>query len=85
MLSPSSRIWVTLLLFSLIVGMGSIVWHAWIFDRVTSGQTLGAGPVEQRIIVDALSLEEIKEIFAERAEEMAKYREGEYSFQDPSF
>ncbi|OGG92637.1 hypothetical protein A2609_02155 [Candidatus Kaiserbacteria bacterium RIFOXYD1_FULL_47_14] len=78
------RDWLALLVFSVIVLAGIIVWNVWAFDTVANGGVIGAAATSTTPIFDQSSLDTIHTIFANRAAEEAKYETGAYSFADPS-
>lgn len=80
----SVRDWLTLLIFSVIVLMGIIVWNAWIFDTVANGGVIGSATIETQPIFNHATLDSIRAIFASRAAEETKYITGAYTFVDPS-
>lgn len=77
-----ARDWFVLLgIAAVLVGL-SVGWNALIFMRVEAGETLG-DPVAQAPKADTGSLESVKALFAERANERERYRTT-YRFVDPA-
>lgn len=78
------RDWLVLITFSTIVLTGIIVWNEWAFDTVASGGVIGTPMTSVPPIFNRSSLDAIRTIFANRAEEEAKYVTGTYRYADPS-
>lgn len=78
------RDWLILLTLSAIALAGIVVWNVWAFDTVSGGGTIGAPVAKAPGAFNASSLEGIRAIFANRAEEEAKYVTGVYRYADPS-
>jgi len=86
---PSSRFdpardWLLLLLGSVILLTGIIVWNAWAFDTVAGGGVIGTSPVRTPMVFNQSSLDAIRTVFTDRAVEEEKYTSGVYRFADPS-
>jgi hypothetical protein len=78
------RDWLSLITLSAIVLVGIIVWNAWAFDTVASGGIIGTSAASMPPAFDQTSLDTIRAIFANRADEELKYATGAYHFTDPS-
>jgi hypothetical protein len=76
-----SRDWLILLAFIFVCLLMSVVWNLWMFGKVTAGETIGTGGVQQP--PNAAPVDEVGKLFEERALEEARYK-GEYHFVDPS-
>lgn len=82
-LNPT-RDWLVVLTISAITLTGIFVWNAWVFDTVTNGGVIGTTATSTSPVFSQSSLTVIRSIFADRAEEKAKYETGAYRFADPS-
>ncbi len=78
------RDWLILLSLSAIALAGIIVWNVWAFDTVVGGGTIGPPATKAPEVFSRSSLEAIRTVFTNRAEEGAKYDTGVYRFADPS-
>jgi hypothetical protein len=78
------RDWIILLITSIIVLTGIVVWNAWTFDTVVNGGAIGSAATSTPPLFDQISLETIHTIFDERASEEKKYVSGAYRYVDPS-
>ncbi|MCX6787005.1 MAG: hypothetical protein NTY93_00545 [Candidatus Kaiserbacteria bacterium] len=78
------RDWLLLLVFSAIVLAGIIVWNVWAFDTIANGGVIGTATTDASPVFNQSSLDTINTIFANRAEEKAKYETGAYRFANPS-
>lgn len=83
-LQDPARDWLVLLISSVIVLAGIIVWNVWAFDTVASGGAIGSAEPKATPLFSRATLEEIRTIFADRAAEEAKYVTGVYRYADPS-
>ena len=79
-----ARDWFALLVLSMIVLIGVIVWNAWLFDTVAGGGIIGTGEADAPPAFNRSSLDTVRTIFADRAAEETNYRTGAYRFADPS-
>ena len=61
-----------------------IVWNLWAFDTVANGGVIGASATTTTPVFNRASLDAIHDVFTSRAEEEAKYKDGIYSYSDPS-
>jgi hypothetical protein len=82
-LSPG-RDWTALLLIVLAVLLISVGWNLWLFNRAVNGDVIGDQFVQPTATIDQSTLEKVEDIFILRAREAASYRNGTYSFVDPS-
>jgi len=78
------RDWLALIVSSVIVCTGIIVWNMWVFDTVAQGGVIGSVATSSLSVFDRSSLDAIDAIFANRAAEEEKYETGAYRFADPS-
>jgi len=78
------RDWLTLLILSTVILIGTVVWNAWAFDTIASGGIIGTSATSTPAVFSQSSLDTINTIFANRADEKAKYETGTYGFADPS-
>ncbi len=78
------RDWLALLTVFFIVLAVSAVWNAWLFDQVASGGTLGAAATSTPEVFSKASLQNVEQIFADRALLDAKYTASSTTFTDPS-
>ena len=77
--------WLVLLILSMILFIGIIVWNVWAFDTVANGGVIGADiTTSSPQVLKHLQLETIKDTFEQRAIEEAKYQDGTYRYVDPS-
>lgn len=76
------RDWSVLLSIAAVLFLVSVAWNTWLFLRVTEGHPIGAEAV-QVPTVNTASLESVRAVFKERAEEEEGYR-SVYRFVDPS-
>lgn len=83
-LQDPARDWFVLLISSVIVLAGIIVWNVWAFDTVASGGAIGSAEPKAAPLFSRATLEDIRTIFADRAAEEAKYVTGVYRYADPS-
>ncbi|MEK7157095.1 MAG: hypothetical protein AAB709_00905 [Patescibacteria group bacterium] len=79
-----ARDWLLLLLCSMILLTGIVVWNAWAFDTVAGGGVIGASPARTPSAFNQSSLDAIRTVFTDRAVEEDKYTSGVYRFADPS-
>jgi len=77
------RDWLILVTCSTILLIGIIVWNVWAFDTVANGKVIGAAPAATPSFNQA-SLDAIRTVFEDRADEEAKYVTGVYRYADPS-
>ena len=78
------RDWIMLLIASMIVFVGVIVWNVWAFDTVVNGGTIGSSVASSSPTFNQPSLDAIHSVFESRATEEAKYTSNEYRYSDPS-
>jgi len=78
------RNWLVLLTLSTIALASIIVWNVWAFDTVANGGAIGTTNTKAPEVFSQASLETIRVIFENRANEEAKYVTGVYRFADPS-
>lgn len=78
------RDWIMLLILSVIVLSGVMVWNAFVFDTVVQGGVIGAPLPNSAPLFSQSSLDAIHEVFANRATEEEKYLSDVYHFADPS-
>lgn len=78
------RDWLVLVTFSMIAFASIVVWNVWAFDTVASGGVIGAPATGAPPVFSRSSLDAIHTVFANRAEEQAKYVTGVYRYADPS-
>lgn len=78
------RDWLVLIISSLIVLSGIIVWNVWAFETVVSGGTIGGAKPQNTSVFNPASLDEVHAVFDQRAKEEAKYVTGVYRYADPS-
>ncbi len=78
------RDWLVVVTLSIILLLGIIVWNVWAFDTVANGGSLGAVAPSTTPVFDQASLDAVHTIFANRADEEAKYVTGVYRYVDPS-
>lgn len=62
---------------------GIFIWNVWAFDTVANGGVIGTATSTPQAFSQS-SLNTIRSIFEDRAEERAKYETGTYRFSDPS-
>ncbi len=79
-----ARDWLVLVTFSAIVLAGIIVWNVWAFDTVATGRIIGGQTTTLSPLFNQSSIDRIRTIFENRAEEELKYQTGVYRFGDPS-
>jgi len=79
-----ARDWIIMLIISLIVLTGVVIWNAWAFDTVAGGGTIGLATTSLVPTFNQSSLDAIRTVFANRAAEEEKYVTGVYRFSDPS-
>jgi hypothetical protein len=82
--SDPTRDWLAMLTVSLFILIGIIVWNMWAFDTAASGGVIGASATTTPSAFTQSSLNTIRSVFSNRAEEEAKYETGTYHFADPS-
>lgn len=78
------RDWLVLLIVSVMVLSGVVVWNAWAFDTVANGGVIGSPATSTAPVFSKSSLDDLHAIFANRAAEEDKYMSGAYHFSDPS-
>ncbi len=78
------RDWLILIGISAVALIGIISWHAVSFRAVENGEPSGVSAVEAPAVFNRASLDAITSLFASRALEAQKYREGTYQYSDPS-
>lgn len=78
------RDWFALLACGALVLAGSIAYNIWLFDHVATGGILGGSATSTAPVFNQTSLQAVESVFADRAAEEVKYRNGAYSFIDPS-
>lgn len=78
------RDWLALLTVSIIALAGIFIWNVWAFDTVANGGVIGTSVISTPPVFSQSSLDTIRSVFANRAEEKAKYETGSYRFSDPS-
>lgn len=78
------RDWLASITLSTIVLAGIIVWNVWAFDTIANGGDIGAAVPATPALFNRAPIETIHTIFANRADEEAKYVTGVYSYADPS-
>ncbi len=79
-----ARDWLVLVTLSAIVLAGIIVWNVWTFDTVATGGVIGGQTTTSSPLFNQSSINSIRTIFENRADEEAKYQTGTYRFSDPS-
>lgn len=88
-IKPSNRLdperdWIVLLIVSIIVLTGIVVWNAWAFDTIAKGKILGPTASTTVTTFKQSSFGEIHTIFEERVKEEVNYTSGVYQYIDPS-
>mgnify|MGYP001579822424 CR=1 FL=1 len=78
-----ARDWLILVTCSTILLAGIIVWNVWAFDTVANGKAIGVAPAAAPSFNQA-SLDAIRTVFENRADEEANYVTGVYRYADPS-
>lgn len=78
------RDWLVLVIVSLIILAGIIVWNVWAFSAVAGGGVIGAPATSTPMLFNRASLDAIHTISENRAAEEAKYVTGAYRYTDPS-
>lgn len=79
-----TRDWLAMLTLSTIVLAGIVIWNVWAFDTIASGGVIGVPATSPSPVFGQASLDTIRDIFEDRAEEELKYETGTYRFADPS-
>ena len=88
-IKPSShqdpeRDWIVLLIVSIIMLTGIVVWNAWAFDTIAKGNIIGSVVSTTPAASNQSSFGEINTIFEKRATEETNYTSGVYQYVDPS-
>lgn len=85
-LSPldPERDWLVLVILSVIMLSGIIVWNAWAFDTVVNGGVIGSPASSTPPIFNQSALDAIRTVFDNRATEETKYTSDVYHYIDPS-
>lgn len=78
------RDWFTVCILSTIALIGIIVWNTWVFDTIVSGGSIGTQATSTAPTFNEASLETIRSVFINRANEEQKYVSGVYRYTDPS-
>lgn len=78
------RDWLLLLIGSIILLTGVVVWNAWAFYTVVGGGIIGTSSARTPSVFNQSSLDAIRTVFTNRAVEEEKYTSGVYRFSDPS-
>lgn len=78
------RDWAVILLSSLIILAGIVVWNIRVFDTVARGGVIGTPPAKSSSVFNRALLSDVRAIFEARASEELKYRTGTYQYADPS-
>jgi hypothetical protein len=78
------RDWLLMLILSIVMLVGIVVWNVWAFSTVVSGGVIGAPTSGTSPTFNRASLDAVHTIFTNRAAEEVKYETGVYSFVDPS-
>jgi hypothetical protein len=73
-----------LISISAVALIGIISWHAWAFGAIERGDSPGVSAIEAPTASSRASLDAVTSLFASRALEAQKYREGTYQYSDPS-
>jgi hypothetical protein len=79
-----TRDWLVLITLSAIALAGIIVWNAWAFGIVAQGGVIGSISSSSTPAFSRSSLDQINDIFSNRAIEEEKYENDTYHYADPS-
>lgn len=78
------RDWLALVMISIVLFIGIVVWNIWAFDTVANGGSIGTAVVDAPPAFSRTSLNAVRDVFSERAAEKMKYETGVYSYAEPS-
>lgn len=78
------RDWILLLLISVMLLTGIVVWNAWTFDMIAKGGVIGSSSTSTPSVFKQSSLEDVHTVFEKRAVEESNYTSGVYQYVDPS-